>query len=234
MVEIRPIGAVASRFDRPDRLDGESGPSGQEPELARREAGRPQVVLGLTALLVAQDRSLVVDAQVRVEGVVRLEEADLEVCRERARPRPCRRVRPTERCPRGRRRRPVPPTCPPPHPASRRRPGTTRSRRRTRSAKGSARASWRRNVAGSPCAPGRGRRQVDEPLRDVDADDLDAPLRERQGVPARAAPDVEDAHAGLEMQRVDEERHLLGGSLRERVTQIRVAEMVGQLLEPMC
>ena len=34
-------------------------------------------------------------------------------------------------------------------------------------------------------------RQVDEPLRDVDPDHLDASLSERVGVPARSAPDIE-------------------------------------------
>src|SRR5690606_18414405 len=75
-------------------------------------------------------------------------------------------------------------------------------------------------------------RQLDEPAADVDAHDLDPPLGQGPGVAARPAADVEHPHPRLEAQLVDEERHLVGRPLRERVAQVGVAEVVGERLEP--
>jgi hypothetical protein len=52
------------------------------------------------------------------------------------------------------------------------------------------------------------------------------------GVAPRPAADVEQPHARLEGERIDEEVHLLRGALRERVAQVGVAEVVGDGLEP--
>src|SRR5207253_4323683 len=74
--------------------------------------------------------------------------------------------------------------------------------------------------------------QVDERLADVDAVHRDPPLRQRVGMAAGTAPDVEDAHARLEPQRVDEEPDLLLGALGERVAQVRRPRVRGDVLEP--
>ena len=64
-------------------------------------------------------------------------------------------------------------------------------------------------------------REVDEPLRDVDADDLDARVGAKcVGVTTRAAADVEH-RPGASPSDVDQEGDLLLGALRERVAQVR-------------
>ena len=73
-----------------------------------------------------------------------------------------------------------------------------------------------RNSTGrSPASRPRGERE--EVGRQVDADDLDAPPRQRERVPARTAARVEHRIPGSSSERVDEEVDLLHGSDRERV-----------------
>ena len=111
------------------------------------------------------------------------------------------------------------------------RPGTRRSRHRTPASirEGPGVHADERGRCARRCALGR---DGDEPLRDVDADHLDPPRREREGVTARTTTDVEHALPRSQLEHVDEERDLLLGALRERVPQVRRTEMVGQRLEP--
>ena len=116
--------------------------------------------------------------------------------------------------------------------AGRTRPGTGRSRRRTRRRTASSRTSSSSNSAGQPVG-GRGRgRGATNVGREVDADDLDAPPRQRERVPPGPAADVEHPHPRLEPERVDEEVDLLLGALGERVPQVGRPEELGDRVEP--
>ena len=56
--------------------------------------------------------------------------------------------------------------------------------------------------------------------------------RQRERMPARAAPDVEDPHPRLEAECLHEEVDLLGGALGERVLQVGRPEELGDRVEP--
>jgi hypothetical protein len=75
-------------------------------------------------------------------------------------------------------------------------------------------------------------REVDKTLRDVDTDDLAAAGGQGVGMAARTAADVEHPGASFELELVEEELDLLLRSLRERVAQVRRAQMIGDRLEP--
>ena len=75
-------------------------------------------------------------------------------------------------------------------------------------------------------------RQRDEALADVDADHLDPPPGESVGVAPGSAADVEDPHARLQPQLVDEEPDLLLGAAGERVAEVGPPQVVRQRLEP--
>ena len=62
--------------------------------------------------------------------------------------------------------------------------------------------------------------------------DLHTRLGQRHRMAPRPAADVEHRHAGLEAEHLGEEPDLLGGAHGERVPQVRRAEVVRDVLEP--
>ena len=119
---------------------------------------------------------------------------------------------------------------PGPHRRGRTRPGTARSRRRTRRRTAGARASSRSKVTpGRRVAPRPGRRTAARCRRRRTSMPRAA---EGVGVAARAAADVEHPLAGLEPERVDRNSTSFVGALGERVAQVGRAEVVGEGLEP--
>src|SRR5579875_1389851 len=79
VLEVGRAGGVAAGGDRPQAPHLEAGPGGDEAQLARREAGRPQVELGGGAPGVEHRGPFVVDPGVGVEGVAFFEVAHGEV-----------------------------------------------------------------------------------------------------------------------------------------------------------
>jgi hypothetical protein len=74
--------------------------------------------------------------------------------------------------------------------------------------------------------------QADELGAVVDADDVEAPARQRERMASRAAPDVEHAHPRLQPECVDQETHLLLGPHRERVPEVCGTEERRHTVEP--
>ena len=222
----RAVGGVGPRRDRPDVPAPQPGARRQQPQLPRREAGGPQVGRRGRPVLVADLGALVVHARVGVEGVAVLEPADLEVGGERR------------------------------HGGDAAGPQRTGDagehvavgvQRRSR-ASGEAEGALAQRDGGVELGveskvPGIGAHEagarwrvgsgdVDEPLADVDADDLHPPFGEGVGVPAGPAADVEHPLAGPQAEGVDQELDLLLGALGERVAEVGGAEVVGDRLEP--
>ena len=79
----------------------------------------------------------------------------------------------------------------------------------------------------------RRRSKRDKGPREVDPHDITTCFGERSGVTARPTADVEHTRARSQAEDVGQERDLLGGALRERVTEVGRPEMVGHRLEPM-
>src|SRR5579859_21278 len=216
MIEVRRPGRVLAGRHRPQGLHVEPGPLGQQPKLAWREAGRPQVEFPLLTRLVANRGPFVVDTGGRVEGVAVFQVANDEVRRERAHRHPPPRAHGAGEL--GEHHAVLVPAEQPEAALAQGHHGIERPRRHRQ----------RTGISPHRCAAPHQPEEVDA---DVDADHVDAERGEAPHVASRPAADVEHPHPRLEAEHVPEKRELLLGPLGERVPQIGAPRVRSDRLE---
>src|SRR5262245_10153724 len=224
MIERRWPCTVPAGHDAVDTLDHEVRRRGEQFELARGEARRPEIELLLVAVRVADGRDLMQDTG---RGVVRLpvlEEPDGERSGKRAERQSATGLH-ASRDPREHGR--FLPTAEQPEPA-------------LAQADDGIEVSVVREVPdvhldefdGQTFGRGGPAAQADEVRRAVYPDDVETAAREGKRVPSRATADVEHTLTRFERKRADEELDLLFSSLGERVPQVRRPEEPRDGIEP--
>src|SRR5680860_1113655 len=223
--QVRRPTPVLTRRHAVHAVDHQATRSELERQLTSGEAGGPQVVLALDAVLVADGRSLVEHTGCRVEMLVRLEEPNREVGGEG-----------------GERQPPAGSDGGPNSVADVRIVTAEQTEAALAQTDDGVEPTDHRRVEVAYVSDreprvelGRlrgGAGQRDEVRRQIEPGDRTASPGERKGVAARTAADVEHRRTGDEVQRVDEELDLLVRSQRERVPQIRRPEERRDFIEP--